>query len=137
MPGVVRDHQGAPVVIRNAPLEADGTPMPTRFWLIGPAQVEAIGRLEAGGGVRRAQVELDPELIEQTHAHHAARRDAALPSGWSGHRPYGGVAGTRRGVKCLLAHYACWLAGEPDVVGAWVAALLEGELPEVLRCEQV
>jgi uncharacterized protein len=133
---VVRNHQGAPVVIRNAPLEADGTPMPTRFWLIGPAQVEAIGRLEAGGGVRRAQVELDPELIEQTHARHAARRDAALPSGWNGHRPYGGVAGTRRGVKCLHAHYACWLAGEPDVVGEWVAAQLDGELPEVFRCEQ-
>ena len=34
---VVRDADGAPVVIRNAPLLADGTPMPTRYWLVGPA----------------------------------------------------------------------------------------------------
>ena len=28
--------------------------------------------------------------------------------------------GTRRGVKCLHAHYACFLAGEDDPVGKWV-----------------
>ena len=33
---VVRDATGDPVVVRNAPLLDDGTPMPTRFWLIGP-----------------------------------------------------------------------------------------------------
>ena len=43
---VVRDDAGAPVVIRNAPLLDDGTPMPTRYWLIGR---EAIARLLAGG----------------------------------------------------------------------------------------
>lgn len=35
---VVRDAAGAPVVIRNAPLLDDGTPMPTRFWLVGPGE---------------------------------------------------------------------------------------------------
>jgi hypothetical protein len=33
---VVRDAEGAPVVVRNAPLTRDGTPMPTRFWLVEP-----------------------------------------------------------------------------------------------------
>ena len=32
---VVRDRDGSPVVIRNAPLLDDGTPMPTRYWLVG------------------------------------------------------------------------------------------------------
>ncbi|MDP9005661.1 MAG: hypothetical protein M3N15_01935, partial [Actinomycetota bacterium] len=32
---VVRAPDGAPVVIRNAPLRDDGTPMPTRYWLVG------------------------------------------------------------------------------------------------------
>jgi hypothetical protein len=34
------------------------------------------------------------------------------------------VAGTRRGVKCLHAHYAWHLAGGDDPVGRWVAARL-------------
>jgi uncharacterized protein len=130
---VVRDGGGQPVVIRNAPLEADGTPMPTRYWLVGPGQIEVIGRLEAAGGVRLAQVEIEPAAIAETHVRHAALRDAELPGDWVGHRPAGGVAGTRRGVKCLHAHYACWLAGEDDAVGQWVATRLHDELPSVQR----
>jgi uncharacterized protein len=130
---VVRDAAGVPVVIRNAPLEADGTPMPTRYWLVGPVQIDAIGRLEASGGVRQVQQELDPEAIAETHRRHAVGRDAQLPLDWTGHRPAGGVAGTRRGVKCLHAHYACWLAGEDDVVGDWVVSVLGELLPPLER----
>ena len=36
---VVRTRSGDPVVIRNAPLLDDGTPMPTRFYLVGSAIV--------------------------------------------------------------------------------------------------
>ena len=36
-------------------------------------------------------------------------------------RPSAGVGGTRRGVKCLHAHYAWYLAGGDDPVGRWVA----------------
>jgi len=39
---VVRDDAGAPVVIRNAPLLDDGTPMPTRYWLVDPELVPAV-----------------------------------------------------------------------------------------------
>ncbi len=130
---VVRDLSGAPVVIRNAALERDGTPMPTRYWLLGPVHNELIGRLEASGGVRRAEAELDPEAVAVTHERHRVLRDADIPGDWAGHRPTGGVAGTRRGVKCLHAHYACWLAGEDDVVGRWVVDQLGAALPVTIR----
>ena len=39
---VVTDASGAPVVIRNAPLLDDGTPMPTRYWLVGARARAAI-----------------------------------------------------------------------------------------------
>jgi hypothetical protein len=42
----------------------------------------------------------------------------------------GGVGGTRRGVKCLHAHLANYLAGDDDPVGTLVADSLE--LPELV-----
>ena len=121
---VVRDDAGAPVVIRNAPLLDDGTPMPTRYWLVDPETVAAVSRLESGGGVRAAEATVDPDDVAQAHARYAAERDAALPAGHDGPRPHGGVAGTARGVKCLHAHYAWHLARGDDPVGRWVAAQL-------------
>jgi uncharacterized protein len=122
---VVRDADGDPVVLRNAPILDDGTPMPTRYWLIGPRQVVAVSRLESSGGVRRAEAELDPSVVADAHRRYAAERDSMIPSDHVGPRPSGGVAGTRVGVKCLHAHYAWHLAGGDDAVGAWVAAELE------------
>jgi hypothetical protein len=116
-----RDAEGEPIVIRNAPLLADGTPMPTRYWLVGRAEVLAVSRLEASGGVDRAEAEIGLEVIAHAHRRYAAERDAALPADFSGPRPTGGVGGTRVGVKCLHAHYAWYLAGGDDPVGAWVA----------------
>lgn len=123
---VVVDADGSPVVIRNAPLLDDGTPMPTRFWLVGARERVAVGRLEAAGGVRRAEREVGADALSAAHARYAAERDAALPPGHDGPRPFGGVGGTRRGVKCLHAHYAWHLAGGDDPVGRWVAHQLEG-----------
>jgi uncharacterized protein len=117
---VVRDAEGRPVVIRNAPLLDDGTPMPTRWWLVGDAERVAVGRLEAAGGVRRAEAAVDPEALADAHRRYAAERDAAIPDGYDGARPAGGVGGTRQGVKCLHAHYAWHLAGGDDPVGRWV-----------------
>ena len=124
---VVRDTAGAPVVIRNAPLLHDGTPMPTRYWLVGPAERSAVGRLESEGGVKRAEEAVDPEALVRAHAAYAAERDAEIPEHHTGPRPYGGVGGTRRGVKCLHAHYAWFLAGGDDPVGRWVAERLAEE----------
>jgi len=121
---VVRDDAGAPVVIRNAPLLDDGTPMPTRYWLVDPELVTAVSRLESSGGVRAAEAAVDAGDLARAHAEYAAERDAALPADHDGPRPHGGVAGTARGVKCLHAHYAWYLAGGDDPVGFWVAAQL-------------
>jgi hypothetical protein len=123
---VVRDEDGGPLVVRNTPLLDDGTPMPTRYWLVGRQAVVAVSRLEAAGGVRAAESELDPREIADAHRRYAAERDAALPADHPGPRPFGGVAGTRQGVKCLHAHYAWFLAGGDDPVGRWVAARLAG-----------
>ena len=104
---VVRNSRtGWPVVIRNEPLLADGTPMPTRYWLVGEPERTMVSRLESRGGVNRAE------------------RDAALPPDWTGPRPSAGVGGTRVGVKCLHAHFGWYLAGGDDPVGAWVAERL-------------
>lgn len=117
---VVRRQDGSPLVIRNAPLLDDGTPMPTRFWLVGEPERTQVSRLEAAGGVARAEAEVDAAELADAHARYAAERDAALPPGHSGPVPSGGVGGTRRGVKCLHAHYAWFLAGGDDPVGRWV-----------------
>jgi hypothetical protein len=122
---VVRDATGSPVVIRNAPLLDDGTPMPTRYWLVGEPERTWVGRLEGAGGVDRAEAEVDTDELAAAHDRYRSERDAALPAGWDGPRPSGGVAGTRIGVKCLHAHYAWLLAGGDDPVGRWVEAHLD------------
>jgi hypothetical protein len=122
---VVRGPHGEPVVIRNAPLLDDGTPMPTRYWLVDPALSLTVSRLESAGGVRAAEAAVDAAALRDAHERYAAERDAALPGEHHGPRPHGGVGGTRRGVKCLHAHYAWFLAGGDDPVGRWV----DGRLP--------
>ncbi len=124
---VVRDAAGAPVVVRNAPLMQDGTPMPTRYWLVDRALGIAVSRLEAAGGVRQAEAAVERAALERADAVYAAERDAAIPAGHAGPCPSGGVGGTRTGVKCLHAHYAYHLAGGDDPVGRWVAEALTGE----------
>jgi len=128
---VVRDRAGDPVVIRNSPLLDDGTPMPTRYWLVDPGLTVSVSRLEAAGGVREAQAEVEPGALRAAHAAYAAERDAAVPASHVGPRPSGGVAGTRVGVKCLHAHYAYFLAGGDDPVGRWVDARVDARVDPV------
>ncbi len=122
---VVRGDGGRPAVIANEPFLRDGTPMPTRYWLVDPELRVLVGRLEAAGGVREAAAQVDETVLADTHRRYAAEREALIPDGWTGPRPSGGVGGTRQGVKCLHAHLAWWLAGGNDPVGAWVAQRLE------------
>ena len=123
---IVRDGDG-PVVIRNHPLLHDGTPMPTRHWLVGASARAAVARLEAAGGVARAERAVPAAELAAAHERAAAERDAAVPPGWTGPRPSGGVGGTRVGVKCLHCHYADFLAGTGDPVGRWVADQLAAQ----------
>ncbi len=122
---VVRTAGGDPVVLRNAPFLPDGTPMPTRYWLVDPELSRAVSRLEAAGGVRAAAAAVDPDALARAHRAYAAERDATIPPDHAGPRPYGGVGGTRTGVKCLHAHVAWHLAGGDDPVGRWALAQLE------------
>jgi len=122
---VVRDTTGRPMVIRNHPLLDDGTPMPTLYWLLDRDLNRRIGRLEAVGGVKQAEADVDPDELAAAHERYRAEREAELPEDWTGPRPFGGVGGTRRGVKCLHTHYAWYLAGGDDPVGRWVAERLD------------
>jgi hypothetical protein len=122
---VVRGDGDRPMVIANDPFLRDGTPMPTRYWLVDPELRVLVGRLEAAGGVREAEVQVDESALAEAHRRYAAERDELIPDDWAGPRPSGGVGGTRRGVKCLHAHLAWWLAGGDDVVGEWVAGRLD------------
>ena len=110
---VVRDEHGAPVVIRNAPLLDDGTPMPTRYWLVEPALSAAVGRLEAAGGVRRAE------------ARGAGRRARRRPPPLRGRARRRAARRTRR----PGARAAAWAgpgrassASTPTTPGTWPAA---------------
>ncbi len=120
----VRTPKGTPVVIRNFPLLDDGTPMPTRYWLVDRRLSGAVSRLESAGAVRLAEQETDPDELARAHARYAAERDSALRPDHRGPRPSGGVGGTRQGVKCLHAHLAWYLAGGDDPVGRWTAQRL-------------
>ena len=125
---VVRHADGSPVVLRNAPLMHDGTPMPTRYWLVGEPERTLVSRLEAAGGVREAEQQIDAAELAAAHARYAAERDSVVAADHVGPRPSGGVGGTRLGVKCLHAHYAWHLAGGDDPVGRWVAdRLVDGD----------
>ena len=121
---VVRAANGDPVVLCNAPLLRDGTPMPTLFWLCGEQEVIAVSRLEADGAVNEVESVIGLEALADIHARYESMRDSFIPAGHAGPRPSGGVGGTRRGVKCLHAHFGFWLAGGDDAVGEWVAGRL-------------
>ena len=95
--------------------------MPTLYWLVCPLDRRAVSSLESEGGVKAAEAAVDSLELARAHAVYAAEREACIPPGHEGPRPSGGVGGTRRGVKCLHAHYAWYLAGGADPVGAWVA----------------
>jgi exopolyphosphatase/guanosine-5'-triphosphate,3'-diphosphate pyrophosphatase len=119
---VARCTDGHPLVIRNRPLDADGHPFPTIYWLTCPDAVRAVSRLESDGWI--ARLGDDPTIaaaVEEAHRAYATERGETLPraEGW------GGVGGTRRGIKCLHAHYAYHLAGGDDVVGRWTAERVE------------
>ncbi|MFI5053748.1 MAG: DUF501 domain-containing protein, partial [Acidimicrobiia bacterium] len=81
---VLRSPLGTPVVVRNAPFTADGTPMPTRYWLVDADLCTAVSRLEAAGGVRDAQDSVDPQALQAAHAAYAAERDAMIPDAYAG-----------------------------------------------------
>lgn len=118
---VVRHRDGRPVVIENEPHLRDGTPMPTLYWLIDPELHEAVSRIEGESGVHRFEDLVDPDDLARAHDDYRRRREAATVR-HDAIQASGGVGGTRRGIKCLHAHLANYLAGHDDPVGAVVSS---------------
>jgi hypothetical protein len=131
---------GRPAVLVQAPYDAEGVPFPTLYWLSCPALVQAVGQLEAEGGIARLADELaiDPELAADRDAverrvratrrglaRTGPRRDdgAALEAGIAGEAPAGGL-------KCLHAHAATALADPPYRLGARVLELAGATYPD-------
>lgn len=114
----------SPVVLRNEPLMDNGRPMPTTYWLVGEPERTLVSRIESRGGVHRVEDEVGMENIAKAHRLYESERDALIDQTHNGPRPSGGVGGTRKGIKCLHAHYAWYLAGGDDPVGRWVAERL-------------
>jgi exopolyphosphatase/guanosine-5'-triphosphate,3'-diphosphate pyrophosphatase len=122
---------GHPLVIRNDPFGADGAPFPTTFWLSCPDAAKAVSAIESDGWIARLNERYEQDAafrtdLDRAHTDYAAERAEADERG----RDLAGVGGTRRGVKCLHAHYAYRLAGGDDPVGAWVAERVEPVHPE-------
>jgi len=117
---------GHPLVIRNAPVDAQGAPFPTTHWLTCPDAVRSVSRLEADGWIARLNERYEDDemfamAVDAAHAEAAEDRARDFPEA----RAWGGVGGTRRGLKCLHAHYANHLGGGDDVVGRRVAEQVE------------
>jgi hypothetical protein len=112
---VVRCWDGAPAVIENGPIDREGRPFPTRYWMVCPALAAAVSRLEASGGVKR--LENDPAgLTALVLAHRRHRRLTG--------RGVGGNASLVR-AKCLHAQLAFSLVEGGSAVGEWISARLE------------
>jgi exopolyphosphatase / guanosine-5'-triphosphate,3'-diphosphate pyrophosphatase len=135
---VARCHDGHPLVIRNHPLDREGKPFPTLYWLTCPQAVAAVSRLESEGWIGRLdeRASAEPEFataLEVAHREYAAERGRWL----RGAEGWGGVGGTARGIKCLHAHYANHIAGGGDPVGGWVAERVEPLHPEASPGDRV
>ena len=98
------------MVIANEPFLRDGTPMPTRYWLVDPELRVRVGRLEAAGGVREAGEQVDAVSLADAHRRYAAERDALIPAGWTGPRPNGGVGARGKGSSACTP---TWPGGWP------------------------
>ena len=131
---------GHPAVLRCYPVRGRGEklePFPTLFWLVCPAQVEAISRLEHAGWIHRleARIEEDLEARAEIEADHTtyiaerwslvrpAHRAALLRLGRAAPLNERGIGGTadRRRIKCLHLHWAHHLA-RGSRIGAWIDA---------------
>jgi hypothetical protein len=88
------------------------------MWLVHRSLKKVLDRLEADGGVRRAERAVEASEVARSHALYRSGRNAL--AGEIGVGPLdGGVGGARTGVKCLHAHVAFLLAGGYAPVGRW------------------
>lgn len=120
----VRSAEGWPIVIELEPYDREGRPQSNWFWLVDRRLVQAVARIEARGGVRRAEKAVSPEALALANAAHASARRGL---------PHPTIAGARAGVKCLHAHLAYHLAGGFSPVGVWTMGELAALEPTIAR----
>ena len=125
----VRCPFGRPAVTEQAPIDEDGRPFPTQFYVSCKHLVAAISRLEAAGGVERwSRAAAEDEELARSLAGAQAEQRRLRPELDSG---IGGS--TRSGsLKCLHAHVAFALAQPGYELGERIAAELEPLWPD--RC---
>jgi hypothetical protein len=123
----VRCPFGRPAVTEQAPLDENGRPFPTQYYVTCSYLVAAISRLEAAGGVERwtREAEEDPQLARSLEEAQAKQRTLRpeLASGIGG--------STRSGsLKCLHAHAAFALAQPGYELGDRILAELPSLWPD-------
>jgi hypothetical protein len=123
----VRCPFGKPAVTEQAPVDEDGRPFPTQFYVTCPHLVAAISRLEAAGGVDRwTRAARDEEALASSLAAAQDEQRRLRPELDAG---IGGS--TREGsLKCLHAHAAFALARPGYELGDRVLAELPALWPE-------
>ena len=133
---VVRCPWGSPAATEQAPVDADGRPFPTTYYLTCRHLVAQVSRLEAAGGVERwsEAVATDPGLAESlacaTEEQRRVRRELAGEApGADLDLGIGGSANPRR-LKCLHAHVAFALARPGYVLGERVLAEVDPLWPD-------
>jgi len=127
----VRCPFGRPAVTEQAPVDENGAPFPTTYWLTCPFLVAQVSRLEAAGGVDRwtRAVAEDDELAQSLRDADAEQRRV---------RPEldAGIGGSTRGgsLKCLHAHAAFALARPGYELGDRILAELPALWPDDACC---
>jgi hypothetical protein len=122
---VARCPWGLPVVTEQEPLDVDGRPFPTTYYLTCRHLVAAVSRLEAVGGVERwsAEAAADPDLRASlewaTEEQRRIRRELAGDATAASDVLDLGIAGSRNpaSLKCLHAHVAFALAQPGYLLG--------------------
>ena len=122
---VVRGDDGRPIVIRNEPFLDDGTPMPTRYWLVDPALRARIGTSSRTAACARPR----PRSIRTSSRPPTTgtRPSATPPSRRTTRAPVPRVASAAPGAAssaCTPTTPTCWPGGD-DPVGRWVEARLD------------
>jgi hypothetical protein len=132
-----------PVVPARPGLNTPFEPFPTLFWLTCPGAIQAVSRLEAEGWITKleaylAQAPKAQRKYEEAARSYAAFRQALLtedelkwiktcrPS-WHGvicESGVGGIPQGNKGLKCLHAQYAHYLATGTNPVGRFIRDLL-------------
>ncbi len=136
---VARCGWGLPAVTEQEPLDTDGRPFPTTYYLTCRHLVAAVSRLEAAGGVERwsSAAAGDPELAASLERATAEQRE--LRRTLAGARAAGvepdvldlGIGGSRNpgALKCLHAHVAFALARPGYLLGERILDEVEPRWP--------